>query len=338
MPFQNPDNPHNLRAVGFSLASFALFATHDAVIKFLGETYAPFQIIFFSSLLGFPLAMVWLMRDRSAATLIPVHPWWLTLRVVMGVVTAACAFYAFSVLPLAQVYVFLFASPFLITILSIPILGERVGAHRWTAVALGFLGVIVALRPGNADLGLGHLAGITAAVTSAFASIITRRIGKEERSHVMVLYPMTANVLVMGALLPFVYKPMPVEHLGLLALMAVLGFTALNLIVAAYRTGEAAIVAPMQYSQIFWGASYGALLFGDWPDGWTWAGVAIIIASGLYVVFREATAGTSREAPVSTTKARPDAAPAMRIAASIRRAGDRVEPGHVALAKARNTK
>lgn len=296
----------NLRGALLSLSAFALFAMHDVVVKVLGGHYATFQIIFFSVLLSFPLVILMLMRDAEKATLIPVHPWWSLLRTVAAMVTGSSAFYAFATIPLAQVYAIIFAAPLLITILSIPILGERVGPHRWAAVAVGLAGVLVVIRPGTAQLELGHAAAVTAAVTSSVASIIVRKIGRDERSAVLLLYPMMGNFLVMGAILPFVYVPLPIEHLGGLALMSALAFCAGLLIIAAYTTADAAIVAPMQYSQIIWAALYGWLFFEESADTMTWTGTAIIIAGGLYIVLRETFGGTSLTRPVLRTRSRPD--------------------------------
>ncbi len=172
-------------------------------------------------------------------------------------ITGLSAFYAFSVLPLAQTYALLFATPLLITLLAIPILGEKVGIRRGLAVLVGLLGVLIVLRPGQADLQLGHIAGVTAAVFASLASVIVRKIGQEERSVVLVLYPMVANFLVLGMALPFVYRPMPIEHIGMLGIIASFGFVATLLVISAYRAAEAVIVAPMQYSQIIWAAIYG---------------------------------------------------------------------------------
>lgn len=296
----------NLKGVLFALFGFAAFSTHDAVIKVLGGAYAPFQILFFSVLMGFPLATLMLMSDSSKGTLRPVHPWWLSLRCAAAVLTGVSAFYAFSVLPLAEVYTFIFAAPMIITILSIPILGEKVGVHRWAAVVVGLVGVLIVLRPGSTELSLGHFAGLGAALGGALTSVITRKIGGEERSHVLMLYPMMTQFLVMGAILPFVYQPMPAEHLGLLAFMSLLAFGAALCLIGAYRNGDAAIIAPMQYSQILWAALFGSLFFNEFPDQQTWVGVSVIIAAGLYVVLRESLGGRSDNTPVLRTRSRPE--------------------------------
>ncbi len=294
------------RGALLALLSFGIFATHDVVVKFLGGLYSPIQIIFFSVLLGFPLVTLMLMRDRTDGNLIPRHPWWTALRTVSALITGVTAFYAFSVLPLAQTYAILFAAPLLITLLSIPILGERVGIRRGLAVVVGLVGVLIVLRPGSAPLSLGHAAALAAAVFSSLASVIVRKIGAEERSVVLLLYPMVANFIVLGAALPLVYRPMPIEHLGLIGVIALFGFVAMLFIIAAYRSAPAVVVAPMQYSQIIWAAVYGALIFDETPDEYTVIGAGVIIASGLYIVLREGRGKASKNSPVLRTQSRPE--------------------------------
>lgn len=295
-----------------ALLAFALYATHDVLIRILGETYSVFQIMFYMGLMSFPLLVVWLIRDPEPGTLRAVHPWWMLARTACVVISAGGAFYAFTVLPLAQVYAVLFASPLLITLLAIPVLGERVGIHRGLAVAVGLLGVLVVLQPGGAALGLGHVAAMISALTAALNGVIVRKIGKIERSAVLLLYPMLANVVVMGAALPLVYVPMTLGDLAIAAVIAVLAVVAMALSIAAYRRAEAALVAPMQYSQILWAAFYGALLFGESPNRWTVLGAALIIGSGLYIVFRESHRSPHSQRPVLQTRLRNESVAAPR--------------------------
>ena len=298
---------HNAKGALFALLSFAVYATHDALVKVMGGDYSPFQIIFFSVLFSFPLALFMLIRDSRPGTLWPTHPGWVAGRTVAAIFSGIGAFYAFSVLPLAQVYAIVFASPLLITILAIPILGEKVRIRRWLAILVGLVGVLVVIRPGQAELGLGHLAALVAAFGGSVASIIVRKIGNEERPVVLLLYPMFANFLVGACVLPFVYVPMPIEHLAVAALMAVLGWTGGIIMIQAYRAGEAVVVAPMQYSQIIWATLYGYVFFNETIDGNTAAGAGIIIASGMYIVLRESRSGTSANQPVlSSRKSRPE--------------------------------
>jgi len=293
---------------GLALLAFVLFSTHDVIVKLLGGSYSPVQIVFFSVLLGLPIAMLLLMRDRTDGNLLPRYPGWTALRTGAAVLTGVSVFYAFSVLPMAQTYAILFATPLLITVLSVPMLGERVGWRRSAAVLVGLCGVLVVLRPGTAgaELGLGHLAALLGALGGAIASIIVRKIGAEERNVVLLLYPMMANLAVMGLALPFVYRPMPLADLGALAAMAALALAASLAVIAAYKRAPAFQVAPMQYSQMIWAILFGALIFGEVVDLFTILGAAIIIASGVFIVVREETANVSENRPVLETRTRTD--------------------------------
>ena len=309
-----------------SLLAFGIYATSDALVKQLGEDYSPFQLIFFSTLFSFPLAMGMVMGDSQPGTLRPVHPWWIALRSVATVICGLSAFYAFSVLPLAQVYALAFAQPLLITLLAIPVLGETVRLRRALAVVAGLAGVMVVLRPGSAELSLGHLAALSAAIFGAVASVIVRKVGTEERPVVLLLYPMFANLAVTMLFLPSVYQPLEAEHMGLVAIQAVLGWLGGVVIIAAYKAGVAVVVAPMQYVQILFAAVYGYLFFGEMIDGTTAIGAGIIIASGLYIVLREDTPGTSANRPVLSTRMRAETGTAPRPLALQRLLGRRSRP------------
>lgn len=301
-----PARPSNLNGALLALLSFAIYASSDVIVKYMGASYSPFQNIFFSGLFGFPLVAIMLMSDQREGNLIPRKPKMTLLRSALVVVNALTGFYAFATLPLSEAYPIFFSSPILITLFAIPMLGEKVGLHRGIAIFVGLLGVVVVLRPGQSHLGLGHLSAITSSVVFAISSILVRKTGQSERSVVIMLYPMIANTVVSGIALPFVYKPLPIEHLGLLAAMSTLGFVAGLLSIAAYRRAEAAIIAPMQYSQIIWASIFGALIFHESSDIWTVVGTAIIIASGLYIVLREGKPTVSMNRPVTEARSRFD--------------------------------
>lgn len=304
----------NVKAAALQLAAMGIYATHDVVIKTLGESYPPFQILFFASLLSFPLVSVVLIRDRTQGTLRPRNPGWVALRSGCAVIAGMAAFYALSSLPLAQVYAILFATPLLVTILSIPVLGERVGVHRWGAVIIGLTGVLIVLRPGAQPLAMGHAAAMMAACASALAAVIIRRVGGQERPVVLMLWPMLGNFMVTGGALSLGYKPMELHDLALASLIAALGLIAGFLVIMAHRAGEAAIVAPMQYSQILWATAYGWLLFGESVDQPTTVGATVIIASGIYIVWREASGGNSAHRPATSTRVRAESVTAPRSA------------------------
>ncbi|AUH65167.1 DMT family transporter [Paracoccus zhejiangensis] len=297
---------NNAQAALIALGAMAVYATHDAIIKALGGQYPSHQILFFSQLLAFPLVAVILLSDRSEKPLRPVQPGWVAVRSVCVVIAGLCGFFAFSQLPMAQVYAILFATPLMVTVLSIPILGEKVGIHRWAAVIVGLTGVMIVLRPGQADLAAGHLAALAGASASALAAVIVRKLGSSERAVVLILWPMLGNFVLTGAMLALAYEPMPLGDLTLAGMISVLGLIGGFLVIVSYRRGEAAVVAPMQYSQIIWATIFGWFIFDEGLDASTLIGTVIIIASGVYIVRREGSSGTSSNQPVIAARMRPE--------------------------------
>ena len=287
-----------LGGFGFAALGFGLFATHDAIIKALGETYPVFQIIFFAMLFAFvPMSMI-ILADRAVDNFRPRHPWLILMRSVLTIIAMSSAFYAFVNLPLAEVYALLFAAPLLITAFSVPLLGEVVRARRWAAVGIGLIGVLIVLRPGITALSPGHFAALTAAVAAALAAIVVRKIGSKERSAVLILYPMLVSLIAMATTLPAVYVPVDLKDLGLMAAIGLISVLAQLCIIAAYRSAPAAVVAPTQYSQILWASAYGAIFFMERPDIYVAIGSAVIILSGLFVVWRESRENVSVKSPV----------------------------------------
>ena len=301
----------NLRGALLGLLSMGIYATHDVIIKLLGETYPALQVLFFSALLSFPPIAILLLRDPTSGTLRPRSPFWVGLRSFCIVGSGIGGFYAFSMLPLAQVYSILFAAPLLVTILSVPLLGERVGIHRWIAVAVGLAGVLVVLRPGYTVIGLGHAAALMAACCTAMAAISVRKLGRSERTVILILWPMIGNFIVTGASLGLAYRPMELGDLALTGVIAILGLVAGFLLILAYQAGEATNVAPMQYSQMFWAIGYGWIFFAEKPDRAMLIGAGLIIGSGLYILMRERS-GASRLRPVTEARLRSETVTAPR--------------------------
>ncbi|MCK0141429.1 DMT family transporter [Aliiroseovarius sp. F20344] len=287
-----------LRGLGFAFAAFGLFATHDAVIKVLGANFAVFQIIFFAMLFAFVPMAVMMLADRQVDNFRPHHPWLILIRATTSVIAMSSAFYAFTVLTLAEVYALLFATPLLITAMSAWLLGEPVRGQRWAAVIVGLIGVLIVLRPGVTVISFGHICALIAAFCSALGSVIMRKIGGEERTAVMILYPMLSSIVVMGLILPFVYVPMQITDLGLVASVGVMSVFAQIMIIAAYRAAPAAVVAPTQYSQILWATAFGTLFFDELPDMWVGVGASVIIASGVFIVWRESRPSVSVRSPI----------------------------------------
>jgi drug/metabolite transporter (DMT)-like permease len=287
------------RGAGLALMAFGIFAMHDAMIKVLGEGYSVFQIILFANLFAFIPTTMLMMADQREENFHPRNPWLVSLRTVLGLTGAAGAFTAFTLLPLAEAYALLFASPLVITLLAVPILGEKIGPARLIAVLVGLFGVVIVLRPGVSEFGLGHAGALVAALFGSTATVIVRLIGPTERSAVLILFPMIAGILVMAGIMPFVYRPVELVDLAVMAAAGFLVVAGQLCIIAAYRSAPAGFVAPIQYSQIIWAILIGYLWFDEVPDKWVAVGTTIIMASGLFIVFRERLGGRSRHKPVS---------------------------------------
>lgn len=305
--FHTQDTPLTIPAkspvfgLGTALLGFALFATHDVFTKYLGETYVVFQIIFFAMLFAFVPMAILMLADKQVDNFRPKHPWLVLLRACLSLIAVSCGFYAFTTLPLAEVYALLFAAPLLITIFAIPILGETVRLQRWAAVFVGLVGVLIVLRPGTSALTLGHVAALTSACAAALASVLVRKIGPNERPAVLILYPMILSMVIMGCLLPAIYVPVGLPHLGMMAAVGFLSVAAQYCVISGYRAAPAAVIAPMQYSQILWATAFGYLFFDEVPDVYIGLGSGIIIASGLFLVWRESRVSVSARNPVSRT-------------------------------------
>ena len=289
----DPITNNSLRGVGLGLVGFAVFSLHDAIIKSI-VGIPVFQVAFFAILFSFVPFTLFLAIDSTERTLRPRLPGFIALRCFFNVLGLLSVFYAFGKLPLSEVYSLLFAAPILITLLAIPILGERIRAIRWFAIILGLVGVLIVLRPGSDSLTLDHLAAVTAAACVACNSIVTRKIGSREHSLTLILYPMLTSVVITGIATAFVYVPMPGDIVLKFCSIGVLGVIGQTLMIQAYRSSEAQFVAPMQYSQMLWALIYGALVFNEPVDRTVLLGSAVIVCSGLLFVWRELVASVQQ--------------------------------------------
>ncbi|NND91186.1 MAG: DMT family transporter [Granulosicoccus sp.] len=288
-----------LRGAGLALLGFAVFSLHDALIKSVRDIPV-FQVAFFVVLFSFVPFTLFLALDSTKRSLRPRLPGLVALRCLFTVTGLLCVFHAFGNLPLAEVYSLLFAAPILITLLAIPVLGERIHLIRWFAILLGMAGVLVVLKPGETSLSWHHLAALGAAACVASSSVVTRLIGSREHSVTLILYPMLTTVIVTGLATVVVYVPMPGEVLLKLCMVGLVSVLGQTLMIQAYRSTQAQFVAPMQYSQMLWALVYGALVFDEAVDRTVLLGSAVIVCSGLLFIWRELVASVKQ--PVLRTR------------------------------------
>jgi drug/metabolite transporter (DMT)-like permease len=200
-------------------------------------------------------------------------------------------FTAIHFIPLADATAISFVAPLLLTALSIPLLGEKVGSRRWSAVAVGFLGALIVIRPG---LGATHWAATMAllsAVTFSLYQIATRKLSTVDAPITTFLYTGAVGTLVMTIVVPFVWRWPTAEGWAIMACLGVLGGFGHFLLIQAFRRAPAATLAPFNFATILWTGLLGYIVFGDVPDLATIVGTSVIIASGIYVFHRESVAG-----------------------------------------------
>jgi S-adenosylmethionine uptake transporter len=280
--------PHNpLVGATLGLLAFGLYAGYDISIKFLGGDYSSFQIMFFAGLMAFPMVVTHALFSKDQGSLKPKQPGLQAVRTFVVVVNGVLGTYAFANLPLAQCYAIFFCMPLFITLLGIPLLGERIDFVRGAAVLCGFVGVLIAVNPSGVELVWAHAAAIVATAFGALNYTLLRRTGGVERTAVLMLYPMVAQLVFVTIAMPFVYQPMPLRDMAITAFMGLVLVLGSLCVIAAYRSARAIVVAPMQYSQIIWAAIFGAFLFGETLTTQLVIGIGLIIASGLVVVARQ---------------------------------------------------
>ncbi|MEQ9814729.1 MAG: DMT family transporter [Azospirillaceae bacterium] len=280
-----------LLGTGLAALAFFLFTSMDAGIKVLTQSYPLPQVIALNALWGvIPLA-IFARRRGGWSILRSRRPWVHVARSAIAMSGAIAGVYAFSTLPLAQVYIIIFSAPLLITALSVPILGEQVGWRRWSAVLVGFIGVLIVLRPTADGLSWGMLGALGGAFCFSLGMLLVRRFGREERSLTFSFYILAPQAVVYGLVALPGWQAMTLEHWALSAVSGLLGGIAALTATTAFRIAPSAMVAPFQYTQLIWGTLYGWLIWRDMPDGLVALGGAVIIASGLYILHREVVLG-----------------------------------------------
>ncbi|MGO4222356.1 DMT family transporter [Lysobacter sp. TAF61] len=281
-------NPRQIRAMLTMLVAVALFAMMDAGLKQLSAHYPPLQVAALRGAASLPLVLVWALATVGVRPLLKVR-WSLhLLRGVLGVAMMAAFVYAVSRMPLSTTYSIFFVAPLLITAMSVPFLGEKVGPRRWTAIAVGLIGVLVLLRPtGEGLVSLAALAVLVAAVMYSISAITVRILARTDSTQSMMVWLMVMIAVGGGALAWPQWVPIRSEHLWLIGGVGVAGALGQYAITEAFRMGEASLIAPLEYTALIWGVLLDLSLWGVLPDAITWLGAGIIIASGLYLLRRE---------------------------------------------------
>lgn len=296
--------------LAFALFGFAIYSTHDAVVKSLNG-YHVFQIVFFAMLFSYVPFSIARIFENKPQSMSPANPVLLVTRAFLHVGALCFAFYAFSTLPMVEAYVLLFCTPLIISVLAIWFLSEKIALARWLAIGMGLVGVIIVLRPSVETIQLGHFSALAAAFCSGTTAVISRKIGSSENMATMILFPLLATIIVSGSALYFVYKPMPLIDLSLMFLVGALGLLGQYSVLTGFRMAPAAYIGTMQYSQIIWAISFGYVFFNEPIDKWVVIGSCITVLSGVVIIWRER-AVSKVQANLKTRNARVVGAPMMK--------------------------
>jgi len=275
-----------VKGIALMVAGAGFLTANDAVIKWLAAGYPVGEIMFFRGLFVLP-ALILLSWRVGGALALGVRDWkGQAVRAALSIAGSLCFVFALKLMALADAVAIEFAAPLILVALAAPLLGERVSWRRWVAVVVGFLGVLVMLRPGSGALHWVVALPLGAALAGALKDLLTRRLAATETSASMLAFASLAIALGGLATLPFGWRVPDWEAIRLFAATGVLHGLAGYLLIETFRHAEAAVVSPFRYTAMVWAVILGLVVWGDVPDGWTIAGSLLIGGSGVYVLSR----------------------------------------------------
>lgn len=262
-------------------------SVNDAIAKLLTSTYAPVQILFVRNAIALPFAAVIALSMGGASALRSHRPAAHLFRAVLWICAATLFFTGLSHLGLAEATALVFVAPVFITALSAIIAKEQVGWRRWTAVFTGLMGVLVIVRPGGEAFQAASIYPIATALLYAMLMFSARWVDPRETVWTMMLYLVGAGAVLSGAVCIFFWTTIRPEDTWLFVGIAAFGTAGMTMITQAFRMAPASLLAPFDYTALLWATVLGYLIWNDIPDLPTYLGAAIIILSGLYIIFRE---------------------------------------------------
>jgi len=292
-----PEQAQRDRLTGIALMCGALFlfAGNDATGKYLNGYMDSLQVVWARYMSAFTIAIILINPVKSPGLVRTGRPWLQLGRSTLLLVSTTLNFIALRYLQLDQTMTIMFCTPFLVALLSCPLLGEWIGWRRWTAIIVGFCGVLLVARPGAGGIHPAALMIFGSAFCYALYSIATRVLARTDSDQTTNFYSNLVGAAAATVAVPFVWTPQ--SNPKVIALMCAMGlFSGFGhyMLIRAHRLAPAAVLAPFIYSEIVWMITLGFLVFGDVPNHWTLAGVVVVILSGLYLLYRERVIGPRR--------------------------------------------
>ncbi len=279
-------NVSKLKGVLFATAANALFAVSDTFVKLLSARYPVFQIIAMQASVACLVVGIVLWRDGALKLFTIRNPALVFGRGFLAGIGTISGFYAFSLLPLTDVYAITFGSPLVVTVAAGWLLKERIGLKRWVAVLIGFMGILIMVQPGYRPLSPGHLTAFLNIFVGAAVILIMRTIGAQEHRAIMVAAVMAGQLT---ASLPglFLSHPPALADMGLVIIAGLVMVSGQFLLLESLRRAPASSIAPMQYTKLVWALPIGFVVFGDEPKPYVLAGAFVVVASVLYLLHQE---------------------------------------------------
>ncbi|MCB8888289.1 DMT family transporter [Halomonas malpeensis] len=271
------------------LAAAALFVAMDSLAKYLGDRYSPVQLAWsrYTVHLVVLVALLAVMGRLNRGELESQAPWGQLGRGLLLLGATLFAYLSVRALPLTQVYVVNFSSPLIVTLLAIPLLGERVGIKRIMAVVGGFSGVLIAVQPNVGGVSGELLLPVAMAVCFALYQLATRYFAAQDSALTSLLYTAAAGGVVSTLAVPFFWVPILTQDIALFVMIGVLGALSHFALIEAMRSASASLVSPFLYSQLIWATLIGYWFFGDVPSGATLLGAGIVALAGGYLIIGE---------------------------------------------------
>lgn len=280
-------------------ASVFLFSLMAVCIKALADRVPVAEAVFFRNALGMLPVLVAVYWSGGLENLRTQRLAGHFGRAVVGLSAMSLLFWSFALLPLADATAINYTAPLFLTALSAPLLGEKVGVYRWSAVLAGFVGMLVMLRPGEGVLETGALVALAAAFLQALAMVAVSQLSRTESSTTIVFYFTAITTLLAALPLPWLWvTPQSALDWGLLVGIGLIGGCAQLCLTRAYAHAQAVVIAPFTYASLLWAILFGYLLWGDAPDAQMLLGAAIVAASGVFIIIREA----RRKSPAAAGK------------------------------------
>ena len=276
-------------AIGLRLLAMFMLAATYICGKLLSERHVHIgEIVFYRQLFAFPLVAAWLMGTVGARALSTTRIGMHASRTTLGMIGMLLNFGAVALLPLAEATSIAFTMPIFATIFSAMILHEKIGIHRWGAVILGFVGILIMAHPDSQQLAsLGMFVALTGAIVTAIISIVLRDLNRTEEAPTIVFWFTALSLPPLAIFALFVGKAHDPGTWGLLVLLGLTGGAAQLLMTSALRWAPVSLVIPMDYSQLIWATWAGWLFWDAWPTLASWSGAVLIAGSGLYIAWRE---------------------------------------------------